>query len=218
MKPLVVIPTFNTNNVINVLIDKILEQCKIDILIIDDGSKDKIRLNNYKNVVLMRNKTNQGKGYTLKKSIKYALLNNYSHIISIDSDLQHDPKHVNEFLELDRDIDIVFGYRKFSNPMPIHRIFSNKITSFIISFLVKQKIKDSQTGYRPYKLSLFKDVRLSENGFHFESELILKCVNKKTKIGHILIETIYNNSISSIRNFSDTIKFIKLIIRHCFAR
>ena len=218
MKPLVVIPTFNTNNVINVLIDKILEQCKIDILIIDDGSKDKIRLNNYKNVVLMRNKTNQGKGYTLKKSIKYALLNNYSHIISIDSDLQHDPKHIPDFLNKDKDTDIVFGSREFNRPMPLHRILSNKITSFIISKIVKNNIEDSQSGYRRYKLSVFKNIKLNENGFHFESELILKCVNKNTKISHIPIQTIYNNSISSINNFSDTFKFIRLIFRHCFVR
>tara|TARA_Y100000814_G_C12264892_1_gene379696 strand:+ start:42 stop:698 length:657 start_codon:yes stop_codon:yes gene_type:complete len=218
MKPLVVIPTFNTNNVINVLIDKILEQCKIDILIIDDGSKDKIRLNNYKNVVLMRNKTNQGKGYTLKKSIKYALLNNYSHIISIDSDLQHDPKHIPDFLNKDKDTDIVFGSREFNRPMPLHRILSNKITSFIISKIVKNNIEDSQSGYRRYKLSVFKNIKLNENGFHFESELILKCVNKNTKISNIPIQTIYNNSISSINNFSDTFKFIRLIFRHCFVR
>jgi len=218
MNPLIVIPAYNSNNSINILIKKIIDQTDVKILVIDDGSIDKINIKNKNAAILIRNNKNKGKGYVIKKAIKYALENNFTHILTMDSDLQHDPKHVNEFLELDRDIDIVFGYRKFSNPMPIHRIFSNKITSFIISFLVKQKIKDSQTGYRRYKLSLFKDIRLSENGFHFESELILKCVNKKTKIGHILIETIYNNSISSINNISDTIKFIKLIIRHCFAR
>tara|TARA_Y100001970_G_C14231833_1_gene859130 strand:- start:109 stop:765 length:657 start_codon:yes stop_codon:yes gene_type:complete len=217
MNPLIVIPAYNSNNSINILIKKIIDQTDVKILVIDDGSIDKINIKNKNAAILIRNNQNKGKGYVIKKAIKYALENNFTHILTMDSDLQHDPKHVNEFLGLDKEIDIVFGYRKFSNPMPIHRIFSNKITSFIISFLAKQKIKDSQTGYRRYKLSLFKDIKLSENGFHFESELILKCVNKNTKIDHILIKTIYNNSISSINNFSDTIKFIKLIIRHCFA-
>jgi len=218
MKPLIVIPAYNSNNFINKLIKKIIDQTDVEILVIDDGSINKITIDNKNDVILIRNKTNRGKGYVLKKAIKYALKNSFTHILTMDSDLQHDPKHLNEFLEFEKDVDIVFGRREFSNPMPIHRIFSNKITSFIISFLVKNKIKDSQSGYRRYKLSLFKNVNLKENGFHFESELILKCVNKNTKIGHILIDTIYNNSISSINNFSDTYKFIKLIFRHCFAK
>tara|TARA_B100002051_G_C16613251_1_gene574246 strand:- start:5 stop:661 length:657 start_codon:yes stop_codon:yes gene_type:complete len=218
MKPLVVIPAFNTNNEVKTLIEQILEQNKIDILIIDDGSNDKIIVDNYSNVVLLRNKVNRGKGYTLKKSIKYASLNKYSHIISIDSDLQHDPIHISDFINKGEDNDIVFGVREFSKPMPLHRILSNKLTSLIISRIVKNNIKDSQSGYRMYNMSIFKNKNLQENGFHFESEIILKCINKNSIIQNVPIQTIYNDSLSSIKNFSDTIKFITLITKHCFAR
>ena len=87
-----------------------------------------------------------------------------------------------------------------------------------LNTLVKNRIFDSQCGYRRYKISLLSDKEFKENGFQFESEILLKCINKDISIKHIDIPTIYNNSKSSIKNISDTFKFIKLIGRHCFVR
>ena len=102
--------------------------------------------------------------------------------------------------------------------MPLHRRVSNYLTSSIISFLVKNKIFDSQCGYRRYKVSLLSDQKFKEDGFQLESEILLKCIDTNTPIKHIDIPTIYNDSKSSIKNISDTFKFIKLIGRHCFVR
>jgi len=114
-------------------------------------------------------------------------------------------------------IDLVVGKRDFSKPMPFHRRISNKITSFIISILIRKKIKDSQCGYRKYKISSFNINSCIEKGFHFESEILLKSINRKSIIKHVNIETIYNmGNNSSIKNFSDTLKFISLIRRFCF--
>ena len=102
--------------------------------------------------------------------------------------------------------------------MPIHRCISNKLTSFIISRIINNKIYDSQSGFRRYKIDLFRNKSLNEDGYHLESEILLKCINRSSKIKHIDIPTIYNDSHSSIKNFSDTFKFVLLIWRHCFAR
>ena len=113
MNPLIVIPAYNSNNSINILIKKIIDQTDVKILVIDDGSIDKINIKNKNAAILIRNNKNKGKVYVIKKAIKYALENYFTHLLIIDSDLQHDPKHVNEFLELDRDIDIVLGIGNF---------------------------------------------------------------------------------------------------------
>ena len=50
----------------------------------------------------------------------------------------------------------------------------------------------------------------------FETEVLLKTVKKDTKIHHIEIPTIYADEISSIKNVSTTINFIKLFLRSFF--
>ena len=100
--------------------------------------------------------------------------------------------------------------------MPFLRIASNKITSFIISVIISQRIKDSQCGYRRYNLDKLKNLQFQENRFMFETEVLLKTVKKDTKIHHIEIPTIYADEVSSIKNVSTTINFIKLYLRSFF--
>ena len=53
-----------------------------------------------------------------------------------------------------------------------------------------------------------------EDGFQFESEVLIKCVNREVSVEQIKIETIYDkNNKSYIRHVSDTLKFIRLILR-----
>jgi len=220
MNTLIAIPAFNSQKNLNILINKISKITDNDILVYDDGSTPEIIINqNCENTLkILRNKNNKGKGHALKKSFDYGLINNYSHILTIDSDMQHDPNQIVNFLKIDPDILLVIGKRCFSRPMPLQRRISNYLTSSIISFLVKNKISDSQSGYRRYKISLLYNKKFKEDGFHLESEILLECINKNTSIEHIDIPTIYNDSKSSIKNISDTFKFLRLIGRYCFAR
>ena len=220
MNTLIVIPAYNTQSKLSILIDKILKISNLDMLILDDGSDRPliIATESINNIKLLRNNTNQGKGSAIKTAVKYALKNNYTHIITIDSDLQHDPSKINDFYNYQENVDLVIGKRSLIAPMPIHRRFSNKVTSLIISKIIKNKIYDSQSGYRRYNMSLFSSNAFIEDGFHFESEFLLKCIDQNSIIEHIDIPTIYNDAHSSIKILQDSFKFIFLILRHCFAR
>ena len=212
MNTLIVIPCYNHNDLCNNLISKIK---KYNILVIDDGSDIKFKMNSsLNNFTIIRNKANKGKGYSIKKGAQYAINNNYTHILVIDADLQHDPSKIDFFIKNNKKYDIVYGKRKFDLNMPFLRILSNFITSFIISLYCKKKIEDSQCGYRLYNLNLFKEFDSIENGYQFETEILLKKINSKSKISYVNIPTIYNNSKTYIDNFGDTFKFIKLIIRN----
>ena len=41
----------------------------------------------------------------MKVGFKYALENNYSHVITLDGDMQHDPMEINQFIDYDENID-----------------------------------------------------------------------------------------------------------------
>ena len=213
MNLLIIIPSYNSNDTLLELIANLNDRYTLPILVIDDGSDVEFSFD-IQNVKILRNRKNRGKGYSLLKGFQYASSNGYSHALTMDADLQHSYMEVSSFLSIDTSVDLVLGCRERRRKMPIARRFSNKITSLLISSLVGMKITDSQCGYRRYNLDLVLEKNYLESGFQFESEVLIKCISKSLKVKEIKIETIYDpNNKSYIRHMSDTLKFIRLIIR-----
>ena len=209
----IIIPSYNETG-LQQLIDTIRSIHNFTIIVIDDGSDLPIEIEKrFSEVFLFRNKTNKGKGFSILKGIKESAKKGYTYSMVMDADFQHDPEDIKNFIKHSKEYDLVAGYRKFKKPMPLSRILSNKITSAIISLIIKQKVKDSQCGFRMYKNSIFRGVEFEESGFQFESEFLLK-MGKDIKIKQIPIKTIYNKSKSHINKTKDTFKFIKLIVRY----
>ena len=213
MNPIIIIPAYNPPDLFPQLINRLYELTSIPIIVIDDGSIPIINLHEG-DYILLRNSKNRGKGYSLVKAFHYAYKRGYSHAVTLDADFQHDPRLLDSFMDIHEDISIVLGRRNFNKQMPIHRRLSNKITSSIISYICGKMILDSQCGYRRYKLSDVCSETFIENGFQFESEVLIKLLaENKTSLEHLPIPTIYEKENSSMNNFWDTIKFIRLIIR-----
>ena len=168
------------------------------------------------NVIVLKNKKNRGKGYSLNKAFEYALKNQYLSAITIDGDGQHDPREIYNFLKFEKKVDILIGKRNFSYPMPIHRRFSNLITSFILSIRSGVSILDSQCGYRKYNLNTLNKFTFLESGFNFESEVLIKVLSNGGSVDHINVTTIYNESKSHINKINDTLRFILLFFRSLF--
>jgi len=217
MRILILIPSYNDNEHLPELLRKIRKYSDLHILLIDDASLNPVILNGA-NIKIIRNVSNLGKGATLKKGFDYASENGFSHVITMDSDLQHSPKKLDDFSTFDGNCDLVCGMRVIDNSMPIHRRASNRLTSWIISLLCSQPIHDSQCGYRRYTVKAVLDAKCVENGFQFESEILIKLLKQNVTFGHIIIPTVYGDELSSIHNVSDTFKFIKLILRNLWQK
>ena len=209
-----IIPILNPNKKFNDFLIEVKKYIE-HIIVIDDGSTQSVTTN-LKNVKVLRNNINRGKGYSLKRAFDYAIQKKFISAITIDGDGQHEPNYIKQFLLFDNDIDIVIGNRLFKHPMPLHRIISNTITSFILSIRTNNKILDSQCGYRKYNLLSVGCYIYKETGFHFESEVLIKVLSNGGTLEHTPVSTIYNNSKSYINNFSDTIKFISLLVKSLF--
>jgi len=221
MKTILIIPCFNDNHHLKQMLNSgTIKNFNLDILVVDDGSEEKFSNKDINvNFHLIRNKINRGKGYSIRKGFSHALNRGYTHAITIDADLQHDPKYIENFIQIDSSIDIVIGARSFGGDMPVLRRLSNSITSFIVSSMTNKSVHDSQSGYRRYKLENSPFDICREDGFQFESEILINSLRKKdTSLEHVSIPTLYNNEKSSINNTLDTYKFIKLIIRKIIAR
>jgi glycosyltransferase involved in cell wall biosynthesis len=162
----------------------------------------------------MHHQENRGKGRALKTGFKAFLdQSETDYILCIDADLQHPVASIPDFLKkAESGNSFIIGARERSlKSMPVHRILSNMITSYIISLITRQKIKDSQCGYRMIHRDVLNNLDLHENGYQLESEMLLKAAKNGVKIDFIPIPTIYNAEKSHMRNFRDTLKFIRLV-------
>ena len=213
MNLVIIIPSYNSNRSLTQLIEIISRDYDRDIIVVDDGS-DEAFVCEYSNVNVIRNIENKGKGFSLRRGFKIAKEEGYTHAITLDADLQHNPDEIGKFINIPENIDFVLGYRERDSSMPIHRKFSNQVTTSIISRLSRETILDSQCGFRRYNLNLISSVSYREEGFQFESEVLIKCISQGSSLEQIKIETIYDkNNKSYIRHVSDTLKFIRLILR-----
>lgn len=224
MKYTVLIPAYNAHNSIDILLNRIenLPRKPKRVIIVDDGSNPALTpKESFKDIYILRLVKNQGKGAALKAGFQHFLdFESTSWLICMDADLQHEPESIDLFLnyvEKFPETDVVIGQREISfGKMPMMRVLSNKITSYIISLIAGKKIGDSQCGYRMLNRASISNLDCKENGYQFESEFILKSRHKKISFGFVPINTIYTNHGSSIHHIKDTLKFIRLIFSEVF--
>lgn len=216
MRVCVVIPSYNVAKTIGNIVREIRQQ-DIDVIVIDDGSSDLTFDKAAQSAaIVLSNKTNLGKGASLKRGFAYALEKGYDALIAMDGDGQHLSSDVVNFLkayEANPDADIIVGNR-MNCPlgMPFARQLTNRVMSGLISFICKQDIPDSQNGFRLIKSALLKALDLKSDRFEVESEMIIKGAQKGAKIMSIPICSVYKNSGSQINPITDTVRFIKFIL------
>jgi len=214
---LVLIPAYNAGLTIFELLKKISQFAnKSDIVVVDDGSEDgTFAIAQRAGAVVLRHETNKGKGEALKTGFRYALKENYRALITMDADLQHDPKSIPDFIRMtDKTNGIIIGTRKRNlKIMPFARWLTNNLTSAIVSVLSGQSIRDSQSGYRLISIQVLKDVKLESKKYDLESEILIKAKRKGFRIDQIPIKTIYGEGKSFIHPLIDTGRFIKLMWR-----
>ncbi len=214
----VLIPAYNASDTILELVKRISDYLpQNDIIVVDDGSQDQT-YNEVKKTkaVVLRHHKNKGKGVALKTGFDYAIEKGYDYLITLDSDLQHDPVFIQSFIDgvRNKNSDIILGTRKMNlKIMPFLNLLTNKLTSILVSIFTGKVMKDTQSGYRLTKVKVFNSLKLKSKKYDLESEILLKAGRKGFKIDSVYISTIYTGGRSFISPFTDTFRFIFLLWR-----
>jgi glycosyltransferase involved in cell wall biosynthesis len=221
MKPkiAILIPAYNESKTIGTVIQD-LNKTEYPFLVVDDGSTDETIsiLENYK-VNYWSLERNKGRGHAVRRGALKLIMQGYTHMLIMDSDGQHLISDIPIFLECLKkhpNIDIIIGNRLLNHSkMPFIRYYTNILMSKVISFIIGQKVSDSQCGMKLVNLFAFTSIPLRCNRFDFDSELLIEANECGFNIKNVPIHTIYNkNRISKINPLSDTIRFIKLLWRY----
>lgn len=216
MKTCVIIPAYNIEKTLPRVI-KGAQKYVREVIVVDDGSSDATFTKAKEaGVEVLKHGKNLGKGRALRTGLKHALEKGFEQIILMDGDGQHDPHEIPRFLKAAQDsrVDIIVGSRMENvKDMPRERLVVNRIGSFLTSLLARQRIPDSQSGYRLVKSGVLKKITLTSRRYDVESEMLIKAGKRGFGIKSIPIKTIYRQEISHFRKFWDTLRFIKLILK-----
>lgn len=221
-KTYALIAAYNEEEKIGAVIEGLVSQ-GIKTVVIDDGSLDRTKeVALEKGAEVFRQEQNQGKGAALVKGFQVLLeKKDFDHVIILDGDGQHDSQSCKSFLEAARSTGagIVIGNRmKDPRGMSFDRLWTNRVTSFIVSKICGQKIEDCQCGYRLLRREVIEKITLTTSRYDIECDMIIQASRAGYKIASTTIESIYRKEVSHIHPARDTIKFIKLAAKALFTK
>ncbi len=185
------------------------------VYVVDDGSTDMSGEAARKaGATLLRHPDNRGKGAALKTGFARILAEDkWDAVVILDGDGQHDSSEIPRFVSCSQhaNYDIVVGDRMGDvRPMPFRRKATNFLCSQVLSALTRQRIRDTQCGFRLIKTKTLKDLVLKTSQFDTESEMLLQAAANGARIGNLSIVTIYGAEKSSVHPVLDTWRFIRL--------
>lgn len=164
----IVIPVYNEVGSLSVLHQEIQETAEranldLEILFVDDGSSDGswsviagVAEKNHR-VHGIRFRRNFGKAAALSAGFRAA---HGDIVLTMDADLQDDPKEIPRFLEaLATGLDVVSGWKKIRFD-PWHKVWPSRVFNFFVSWLNGVWLHDHNCGMKCYRREIFREVRL----------------------------------------------------------
>jgi glycosyltransferase involved in cell wall biosynthesis len=151
MKRMVLIPAYNEEATIPLVIRDIREHCQ-DIVVVDDGSTDFTgAVARDEGAMVIPHGQNKGYAEALRTGYRYALEHNYDGLVQIDADGQHDPGHIPELFRRGQSWDVVIGSRFLGRQKyesPLSKAVGVRIFRHIIQRETGLNITDPTSGYR----------------------------------------------------------------------
>jgi len=188
-----VIPTLDERETVARLHDSIGKACQSEsityqIIFVDDGSRDGTRdilrslakSCSHTQAILLRR--NFGKAAALSAGFDAAT---GEIVITMDADLQDDPKEIPRFLaKLDQGYDVVSGWKRVRHD-PWHKVLPSRVFNWLVSRCTGVKLNDHNCGFKAYRREIFNEVKLYGELHRFVPVL---AASRGWKVGEIEVE------------------------------
>ncbi|HCV51445.1 MAG TPA: dolichyl-phosphate beta-D-mannosyltransferase [Saprospirales bacterium] len=184
---LVIIPTYNEIENINLIIPAVLElETNFHVLIVDDNSPDGTaeevknwQLKHPNKVYMLQRKGKLGLGTAYIAGFKFALDKGYEYIFEMDADFSHNPKDLLRlFKACQEGADLSIGSRYVKGGglenWPLDRKLLSFGASIYVRFITWMMIKDPTAGFVCYTnkvLSTFDLNKIRFIGYAFQIEM-----------------------------------------------
>lgn len=207
-KILVILPTYNEAENIEKVITKIhfvkeKSNLDIDILVIDDNSKDgtaervSMLQKRFNDVYMIQRPAKLGLGTAYISGFKWGLSKGYEIFFEMDADLSHNPENIPDFVtKLNSGYDLVIGSRYIGGTISVvgwdfKRLLLSKFANWYATTILSLKnLTDVTSGYRAYSRKCLESIKLDEiksNGYSFQIEMVYKALKLGLKVCEIPI-------------------------------
>jgi dolichol-phosphate mannosyltransferase len=175
----VVVPVYNEEENLPILIEQLVEVLKplgktYEMIFVDDGSTDRSReilkslVAEHPQIRILGFKYNCGETAAGAAGLKEA---KGDVVITIDADLQNDPRDIPAMLGYLKEHDMVTGWRQKREDSWVKRVTS-KIANRIRNRLSGESIRDSGCTYRAYKRECLENLKLYKGMHRFMPTLV----------------------------------------------
>jgi glycosyltransferase involved in cell wall biosynthesis len=216
---LIFIVAYNAETTIEKVLRRIptsLHQKNVEVLIIDDASRDETFLNGLRyqqahsafKITVLRTPENQGYGGNQKLGYRYAIDNNFDIVALLHGDGQYAPEKLPVLLAplVAGEADAVFGSRMIDKAaaraggMPLYKWLGNQILTSFQNWMLGAQLSEFHSGYRLYSTSALARIPFEKNtnDFHFDTEIIIQLILKKLRIAELPIPTFYGEEICHV--------------------
>jgi len=187
-----------------------------ELIIAEDGCYDETTKivadisNNGSKIVHLHSDHRLGKGLALKRALQ---VSKGRVLVFLDADLATSLDHLHAIVKLVEDgYDVVIGSRHVEGSC-VRRPFSRAIASRAYNLLVKllfwDNVADHQCGFKGFKQKALKNAidEVTENGFLFDTELIVRMKQRRLRIIEIPVKWAEpENRIPKFNLFADGIR------------
>lgn len=185
-KPLVVLPTYNESEMIQMALDEVLGKASnVDVLVVDDGSPDgtagKVKSHSMygKRVHILERPGKAGLGSAYRAAFQWALVKKYDAVVEMDADLSHDPADVVRLLgALDEGADMAIGSRYLNGirilNWPQSRLWISTFGGWYTRTLTGLPMTDPTSGFKAIRRGVLEKLdwrRFTSQGYGFQVEL-----------------------------------------------
>jgi dolichol-phosphate mannosyltransferase len=224
---LVFTPTYNEVGNIEYWLELVILQGKLDILVIDDSSRDgttellmaKAKEIPQLKVIVRKSKTGIGSAHM--DALKFALEKGYDLLLTLDADLSHDPRDIKRFIASSKKVNYLVGTRNNDgrNELSGFRLILSKGANLVCQIMIPTGLTEYTTSFRCYDQFAMKFLVSNPpkgDGYSYfieVTDLLHKGGLKLAEIPIVFKDRLYGNSkIPNFQVFKSCIVILKLTI------
>jgi len=202
VRAIVIIPLYNEEETLAQVLAEVRRHTPAQILVVNDGSTDgssRILARGAPGTQVITHAQNEGYGQSLIDGFAFAIREGFDVAVTIDCDLQHEPRLIPRFLEAARAFDIVSGSRYHPeapwvpDPAPPDRQRINAEVTRIINDLTGYRLTDAWCGFKAYRVPGLARMTLDERSYGLPLQVWLQAARLGLTVTEIPVPRIYKN-------------------------